>query len=74
MPQPLPVQKIKRKNGKTLQSIRKKKPAFASSLIPFPACLLSICENLCRQGCVSTHLDLEGINFTDTILKSGKEF
>ena len=46
---------------------------FTSSLIPFSACPLYICENLCRQGCVSTRLDLEGINFHRYNMISGKE-
>ena len=43
-----------------------------SSLIPFSACLLIICENLCRQGCDSTCLDLEGINFHRYNMKKRK--
>ena len=46
---------------------------FTSSLIPFSACPLYICKNLCRQGCVSTRLDLEGINFHRYNMISGKE-
>ena len=45
---------------------------FTSSLIPFSACPLYICENLCRQGCVSTRLDLEGINFHRYNMKKRK--
>ena len=51
-----------------------KKLAFASTLIPFSACSLFICDNLCCQGCGSTCLDLDGINCHRYHIQSGKEF